>query len=359
MRSVFQRLRVPLGVSLAFAVASGCVARSENALGGFVPLKDAGPGSTTIIVFDSGPRDAQPVSEGGLLIDKLCGNADYCRKGTPDNPHACDGFGSDSGEPLSRNEAGGRPVESSGGARDASEPSDAGQDGGDAGRDAANALPEQEGGIRVRSLPAPEPLPPPPDAGATRYACQVGRDNSGGPVRQCAPSGSGESGAPCNSAGDCAPGFGCIGAANPGQCFPYCCEASTVCGPGTFCAERPLLDTSHDKPLLVPVCAPGEDCALLEPFPCTGSGCTCTDPTTACTVVRADGTRGCVTPGTGKVNDKCPCAAGYYCSLATSLCVKMCKTDGIDDRCDPGKCQAAAGFPTGFGLCVGYAPAVQ
>ncbi|HVW27112.1 MAG TPA: hypothetical protein VHC69_17220 [Polyangiaceae bacterium] len=374
MRSLLHRLCLRHCVCLvgAFGVASGCVAHGGNDGAGFIPVSEAGPptGPTTSTVFEGGARDAQASGEGGLKLDSRCGTTDYCRGSTPDDAHACDGFDADAGGPVRRRDAGESVhfLDASFASSDASSvPRDAGVvDGGDSGKAAHAPAVENEGGVRARALPVPGPIPPPPDAGA-RYSCQVGRDNSGGPVHQCAPAGDGDDGSPCDSSSDCAPGLGCVGGdasdptepvTPPGQCRHYCCTPSEDCGAGAYCAARPLLDNSKEKPLLVPVCAPGDSCALLEPFPCV-NGCTCKDPTTTCTVVRSDGTLGCVTPGTGKVNDKCPCAAGYYCSLATSLCVKICKTDGIDDRCAPGKCQAAAGFPTGFGLCVGYTPAMQ
>jgi hypothetical protein len=351
----------------AFALASGCVANGTNDGMGPPVVMEAGlGGATNVIAFDGGRVDAQMAHEDGTGLDSRCGTADYCHGKSPDDPEACDGYGLDSGGPARRHDAGTHHiVDASIGSGDASAALDGGADGGDASHFADARPNEPQGSVTVvRSLPIPEPLPPPPDAGA-RYSCQVARDNSGGPVHQCAPSGTRGAAMPCDSSSDCLPGFACVGTTHPGLCLQYCCDPMTTCrDPGVFCASRPLIeDSSQKKPLVVPVCAPADDCALLEPFPCTGA-CTCTDPTTTCTVVRADGTRGCVTPGTGKVNDKCgrpdlACAAGYYCSLATSLCVKMCKTDGVDTRCSPGKCQAAAGFPEGFGLCVGYPPSMQ
>jgi hypothetical protein len=374
MRSLLPRLSARHFMALlgAFGLASGCVGGNGSNNTPFPPPTDAGPGGVSVVSFDSGVSDAQGAGEGG--INSLCGAADFCgNKGsTPDDEFACATYDAGVGSPFPAIEAGtARPSDASDVSRaDGSRlPRDAGADAatdaGDGAADAtapARASDETDATARPTkaALPVPAPSPPLPDAGP-RFACQVVRDNSGGPVHQCVPSGFGGVRSPCKSGADCAPSLGCVGSGDTGQCFPYCCEASKVCDPGTFCAERPLLDGSQGKkPLPVPVCTPGEDCALLEPFPCVGDGCSCDDPAnTACAVVRADGTRGCVTPGTGKVNDPCPCAAGYYCSQATSSCVKICKTDGIDMRCSPGKCQAAAGFPVGFGLCVGYVPAVQ
>jgi hypothetical protein len=374
MRPLFHHLRPRHCVCLfgAVVIASGCVASGSNDGAGGSSLTDAGfGGASSFNVFDGGRADAQPTHDGGGGLDPRCGTTNLCNEGKiPDQPNACDGHGTDSGAPVRRRDAGTHHApDASVTSGDASVGLDAGADGGDASRSSSSKT--DEGGVQVRSLPIPEPLPP-PDAGE-QYSCQVARDNSGSPVHQCAPSGTRDKGMPCDQASDCAAGYACVGGKDPktgtdvkiGQCLQYCCEPSTCRDPGTFCASRPLIEDGNEKkPLIVPVCAPGENCALLQPFPCTGSSCTCPDQTTTCAVVRADGTRGCVIPGTGKVNDRCgtpelACAAGYYCSLATSLCVKMCKTDGVDDRCNPGKCQAAAGFPTGFGLCVGYTPSVQ
>lgn len=352
MHTLFHRLR-PRHCALllvGFAFASGCVGGNNADNGKNIGVQAPADGGTRVIVLDSGARlEASATREGGL--DTRCG-ADLCHGSTPDNALACADVGEESGTSSKAPDAGRAPEDSGAATADAGV-LDAGTDASDGGPRRSDVL---DAG-KKRLLPIPAPIPAPPDA-AVRYACQVTRDNSGGPVHQCGLAGTGAALAPCTAASDCAPGLACTGTSSPGLCLPYCCEGSCK-EPGTFCTERPLLDKKPGKALLVPVCAPGEDCTLLEPYPCSGSGCSCPDSKTACTIVRTDGTRGCVTPGTGKVNDKCPCAAGYYCSLATSLCVKMCKTDGIDERCMPGKCQAAAGFPPGFGLCVGYAPSKE
>ena len=366
MRSLLHRLRARHVISLLGAVglASGCVVGNGLDSGPSARTADAGPGGTNVVIFDSGIRDAQVLGDGG--IDRHCGSADYCspRGGNPDDALAC---AEEDASSAGLEAPDGGLSSGDAASREAGSPRDAGAEAGDSSTDASlahNADPKDasEPSPRKASLPVPAPLPPLPDAGP-RFACQVARDASGGPVRQCVPSGLGAAGSPCKSVSDCRAGLACVGQGDTGQCFPYCCAGAGACArrTGTYCADRPLLDGSQGKkPLLVPVCAPGEDCDLLQPFPCMGSGCSCDDPlNTACTVVRPDGTRGCVAPGNGKVNEPCPCSAGYYCSLATSSCVKICKTDGLDERCAPGKCQAAASFPPGFGLCVGYAPSVQ
>jgi hypothetical protein len=70
-----------------------------------------------------------------------------------------------------------------------------------------------------------------------------------------------------------------------------------------------------------------------------------------------------VKPGSGRTGEACTasnaCAAGYQCSQALAVCVKTCKTGAPDGTCAPGKCQAAAGFPPEFGVCVGLQPAAK
>jgi hypothetical protein len=363
MRALFLGLSLrQLGaVCGAVVLASGCVAGNDANSLGAPPARDAGASPIQVVAPEGGSQDAGGGVEGGTF-DNRCGMSDYClNHGTPDDPLACAQY--DAGGHV------GPPYDSGRGAQDArgSKVLDAGAgDGsviGSASRDASLLADAGDGSPRVLAqLPIPAPMPQP------TYACQVGRDNSDGPVHQCVPSGSGAERSPCTEVSDCGPGLACVGPElaeatdgslkDTGQCLHYCCAGAGACGSGTYCADRRLLDGTTRKPLIVPACAPGEACGLLEPYPCDGAGCSC-PPSTSCTVVSGDGTKGCVKPGKGKVGESCPCAAGYYCSLAASVCVKMCKTDGIDDRCAPGRCQAAAGFPAGFGLCVGYTPAKQ
>jgi hypothetical protein len=357
MRSLFFRLRArhvfcALG---AVGMASGCVAGSGLDTGKQPVGMDAGRGKTTFIKIDGGFNDAAPV-DGGKEVDKNCGTVGFCGyRGIPDDRLACANVDAGTGGSISSPDA--SAVLDAGALLDgrASAPDGGLRDAGDGAPDAGGA---DAGDAETRALPpVPEPKAPLPDAGPA-LACQVGRDSAGLPIHECVPSGLGADGSPCASVRDCAAGFACVGE-QTGQCRHYCCSATAQCdGPGTFCAERTLLDGTSNTPLQVPVCTPGESCGLLEPYPCSAPGCSCPSPT-ACAIVRGDGTRGCVTPGPGKLGDACPCAAGYYCSVATKMCLKMCKTDGIDMRCSPGKCQVAAGFPQGFGLCVGYAPSVQ
>jgi hypothetical protein len=376
MTSLIRRLRVHhvLGTSLALGVAAGCANGALSDAPGAVVVPDGGPQTITHMTpGDSGEPDSGTGSPSTL--NELCGTTNYCRGRTPDDTGACLDY--DGGYPteITGRDGGRGPKReagiSDGGTSDGSA-ADAEPHRGDGGKspsDAGGLSDHQlaDGGVEYQALPIPPP--PLPEAGGPRYACQIGRDDLGGPVHKCVIAGIGQKGDPCSAVKDCGPGLGCVGAAPvaagqssaTGLCLPYCCEGSQSCDgdPGTYCTERPLLDGTKKTPLNVPVCAPGVSCGLLEPFPCNGAGCACPKDLT-CTVVRADdGTTGCVTPGTHTVGETCPCAPGYYCSLATSTCVKICKTDGIDARCVPGKCQATAGFPPGFGLCVGSPPSVQ
>jgi len=197
----------------------------------------------------------------------------------------------------------------------------------------------------------------------TRYACQVHRVGSGR-TATCGPAGSGTANAPCVSAADCAPGWACVGDAKAALCRRYCCSGSegsdgsnreagaSSCDEGNYCAARPLRDDADSAdPLEVPVCVPAEKCLLSEPYPCPpNSMCTC-PAGTACTVVRNDGTTGCLEPGDGVQGAPCspaaPCAAGYFCSRGTDRCVKLCLTTAAPSAspCGAGKCQSSPGLP--------------
>jgi hypothetical protein len=124
----------------------------------------------------------------------------------------------------------------------------------------------------------------------------------------------------------------------------------------------------------VPVCVTAVPCNLKDPYPCPDDSCTC-PPGTACTVKvlpgdggsanEIKGTTACDAPGKGRTGDRCSaggssaCAAGYFCSEAAGVCLKVCSTDGYGSPCTPGKCQATAGFPSGWGVCVGPTPAAK
>ena len=238
---------------------------------------------------------------------------------------------------------------------------------GDAGLDAADAA----GGDAADGSPLPEAGPN--DSGVRRdaepriFACQVRRVGSGS-AASCGPAGSGKENAPCVSSADCAPGWACVGDAKAALCRPYCCGGSeggdasardagaSPCGEGSYCGERSLRDDADSaEPLRVPVCVPAEKCLLSEPYPCPPNGaCTCPDGT-ACTVVRNDGTTGCLEPGNGVQGAPCSeedrCAAGHLCSRGTNRCLKLCQTTDMKS-CGGGVCQSLAGVPD-WGVCVG------
>lgn len=192
------------------------------------------------------------------------------------------------------------------------------------------------------------------------YGCHVQRSADDPKVvfSACAIAGPGGENAPCLTSNDCQPGFGCVGDQNTGLCQKYCCQDANDCKTGTYCAERPIRDTtinekgvSDKTTLMIPVCVHAENCDLSAPYPCAkGSECTCKTGT-ACMVVRADGTTTCAVPGTGKVGDSCPCAWGHVCSAATNQCLQLCSTR--ESTCGDGRCQSASQLPDGWGVCVG------
>jgi hypothetical protein len=222
----------------------------------------------------------------------------------------------------------------------------------DAGTDAPAGV---EAGSPDASGDGSSPFSPPEtglDAGpgpasSYEFGCYVTSQN-GTPVSECLPAGNGVTGAPCTSSKDCAAGFACIGEKTEGQCRPFCCADPEACPPDTFCDVRPLRDT--EGTLSVPVCAQADNCNLAEQYPCP-SGATCACPADkACMVVRAD-TTSCVTPGTGKVGDPCPCAWGHVCSMATHECLKLCQTTSSMPDCGSQKCTPVSYLPDGWGVC--------
>ncbi len=193
--------------------------------------------------------------------------------------------------------------------------------------------------------------------------CSIVEDDDGSPVGACSARGSGAAGDPCMMQADCAPGFACVGVDGAGQCRRYCCADTESCSKNTFCAARPLLDRHADPlvaPLQVPVCVEAHACRLDEPYPCPADQtCTCAEGT-ACTVVRSDGTTGCVpapSPG-GLEGEPCPCSPatltgpGLICSQSTQTCLALCIL-GVDGAsCGEGRrCQSSASLPDGFGIC--------
>ena len=149
------------------------------------------------------------------------------------------------------------------------------------------------------------------------------------------------------TAGDCGPGLGCVA---PGVCRAYCCGDVEACPTQSYCeptamaaADNP--DMASDAPR-IPVCVPATMCELLE------DAASCPVDKT-CTIVRADGTTSCVTPGEGKQGEGCPCSAGYVCSTANNTCFRLCQLDRPQE-CPPNHvCQGgSASYPPNFGVCV-------
>jgi hypothetical protein len=181
-------------------------------------------------------------------------------------------------------------------------------------------------------------------------ACQI-VGTAEQPERRCLPTGTRELSAPCEDSAECAAGLACVAESGQGHCLPYCCSGSDVCAVGSYCAPRPALRDGHAR--IIPACVAADDCSLDEGFPCAGDSCVCRTGT-ACTVVRGDGTTSCEAPGRGLDGEECPCAAGYFCSPTSGTCLQICKlTDSTSNDCLAGHCQMAAGFPEGWGLCVG------
>lgn len=152
-------------------------------------------------------------------------------------------------------------------------------------------------------------------------------------------------GDPCMSVSHCAAGLGCANTLGVGVCRQYCCDDAEACPSNSYCALQPMAE-APDKP--IPVCAPVKNCKLLD-----NSGCAEDE---ACTIVRKDGTTSCVTPGTGKRDQSCPCAAGYVCAPATATCMKLCHIGEDEVDCGSGgACQGGVMlYPEGVGICVSH-----
>jgi hypothetical protein len=177
-------------------------------------------------------------------------------------------------------------------------------------------------------------------------SCRIVATNSG-PSAQCKTAGNNEDGDPCATAADCAPGLGCVATGSGASvCHPYCCGDIDACPESSYCAPAILAeDAASAKPLQIPVCVPSTPCTLLKDMSCP--------PDKTCTVVRGDGTTSCIDRGPGKLDEPCPCDAGYMCSTLKNKCLKLCQSGGND--CPSGMvCQGGSdSFPPNFGVCVG------
>lgn len=170
-------------------------------------------------------------------------------------------------------------------------------------------------------------------------------------VAQCMPVGAFNEGEVCMTQGDCGAGLGCAVDPNGNAlCRSYCCGDAELCPKNTFCdAQMMKLGDASPSSAAMPVCIPASNCELLNDV----DSC---DPGLTCTIVRQDGTTSCVVPGAGKLNEACPCAAGFICSKLLGTCLKLCRIGQDNIDCGPNaSCQAGSNayYPAGIGTCVG------
>jgi hypothetical protein len=331
--------------SFAWVLAGGCSSSSSSPPSNSNGMNTGGTiggtqGDAMVLAPDGPGVDGGPNDN----LNPLCGVGQGAGTCLPDNDSACRGYmppkqpgAGGVGAGGESNALGGEAGISAGGAAHGGAPDGAGG--------AGNSGVGGEGGSGNQQPP-----------GLAQYSCQVTRQDSK-PLRQCMTAGTGKANAPCFSAADCAPSFACVTEGDVGRCLPYCCDKSSTCRSGTYCADRPLRkapsDTSNAEPLHVPVCVPADDCSLEDQFPCPASTeCRCKGDT-ACMVVRDDGTTTCLKPGAGQQGDACPCAWNHVCSSVTNKCVKICRTDPSKTDCGTQKCQASSELPKNYGVCVG------
>lgn len=343
--------------SFAWLLAGGCSSSGDDgspsdgspSQGGSNGLGGKG-GASSIFYPDASQPDAGP--DDGR--SPLCGNpvtggclpdlASACLNYEPPPVGPAGGAPGTAGAPSSGGE-GGASGSDTGGVGSAGAPSSAGAGEGGAGNEGGGRASAGQGGDDGR-----------PPVAVAAYSCQITRENNQ-PFGACVPAGKGTANAPCFSAADCAPSFGCVTEGDAGRCLRYCCDQDTECDSGSYCAERPLRKSSVEQsdadPPRVPVCVPADGCSLEDPFPCPeGSSCRCKGDT-ACMVVRDKGITTCIEPGSGKAGQACPCAWNHLCSTATNQCLKICRTDPSQDDCGEQKCQASSELPKNFGVCVG------
>jgi hypothetical protein len=180
---------------------------------------------------------------------------------------------------------------------------------------------------------------------ASKIGCQLSATSSLTEAK-CGPVGSFGDGDPCSTVADCQAGLGCVATTEGvSLCRPYCCGDVNECPDDTYCAPEPMAESL----VQIPVCIPASNCELLNDATCKNGQ--------TCTIVRDDGTTSCVDPGTGASDEACPCAAGFYCSSSSGVCLELCHTEGDDAECGAdGKCQGGVKgpYPVGFGVCVTY-----
>lgn len=340
---------VSLWVLVAYLAPSACAVSDDDPtiegeclFGPTCGTADSGMAPGTATLVDAASGDQADASIQG----ELCGVGSCL----PEDVHSCEDHG-DAGSDaavLVATDAGAAEVDAGetavaqGNADAAAPPVDAGDAAATGGNNAGGPS-SDAGAADSGSSVAPGEMPGP-------LACQI-VGTAEQPERRCLPTGAGALSAPCEDSAECAAGLACVAESGQGHCLPYCCSGNDACAVGSYCAPRPALRDGHAR--TVPVCVPADDCSLDEGFPCAGDSCVCRTGT-ACTVVRGDGTTSCEAPGRGLDGEECPCAAGYFCSPASGTCLQICKlTDTTASDCLAGHCQMAAGFPEGWGVCVG------
>jgi hypothetical protein len=142
----------------------------------------------------------------------------------------------------------------------------------------------------------------------------------------CTAAGPGLDGTACMVPTDCAPGEECVGT---GTCQRYCCSGESQCITDEFCDIQTITTFPHTR---VPVCMPieGPGCGLLDPSACLRGE--------TCTVVRKDGTTGCVAVGSAKPGDSCNteyCGPNLVClgNPGDRHCYTLCRTTTTDTIC--------------------------
>jgi len=157
-----------------------------------------------------------------------------------------------------------------------------------------------------------------------------------------------EAATPCESSGQCAPGYACFQRRSGGVCGPICCEGDpSACTVGQVCRGTGILvdgtATGYRE------CQPPRECDVLaRPI----EAC---QPAEGCYIISAEET-GCLAAGTGETGDDCgapnDCAPGFACVGAfDGRCARICRLGGSDCQDGEGSCVAYAQSPDGTGLC--------
>jgi hypothetical protein len=335
---------ISLWALVAYLAPSACAVSTDDTpqegeclFGPTCGTADSGMPPSTETLVDAASSEQSDASIQG----ELCGVGSCL----PEDVHSCDDRGDASADAASAVSPEAGPAEpdaglGSGGAVPSADASllDAGDASGAAGSGAGSGpSATEDSGVSPGEIPG-------------AVACQI-VGTAEQPERRCLPTGNLALAEPCTDSAECAAGLVCIAESGEGHCLPYCCSGNDACAAGSYCAPRPALRDGHAR--TVPVCIPADDCSLDEGFPCAGDSCVCRTGT-ACTVVRGDGTTSCEAPGRGLDGEECPCAAGYFCSPASGTCLQICGLGATTTSdCLAGHCQMAAGFPTGWGVCVG------